>query len=329
MYRFGLLLASVAALVGGGCASTTVRQNPGEHDHGFRFYRPKPYLFVQPAGGPAADADAPDYVSIDWMMLPDFSEQYSIHARAGLGINESKITLADGWNLTQVDYSIDSRTDENIKSIGGLIKAAATVLGKSSAPVPPAAERIAGALVPAHNVPFGFYEAVIDRDPSGTKRLYGFRYLGFMPYGPCPIAPTGSQAECCQTAAVYGLVNENGMTVFKRLDHLAASEVQAERPAAKPLTKEKLQAALTEMGLTLRNEANKHLTMGNTVVTVTPTAVSASEVQVVVLVSKMEANKAGVELALTTALEKVVLDNFAPAKASSVKVTKVTLTVNQ
>ena len=34
----------------------------------------------------------------------------------------------------------------------------------------------------ATNIPFGFYEAVIARDPKGKKQLYGWRYVGFMPF---------------------------------------------------------------------------------------------------------------------------------------------------
>ena len=39
-----LLVCLVVFVAGVGCTSTTVKQNPGPHDHGFRFYRPKPYL---------------------------------------------------------------------------------------------------------------------------------------------------------------------------------------------------------------------------------------------------------------------------------------------
>ena len=86
------LLAALAAAVG--CATTKVCKNPGEHDRGLRYYLPKPYLLVDqavkvtPVG---ADGKATEYtplknmVNISLEYLPDFAEEYSIHARAGIG----------------------------------------------------------------------------------------------------------------------------------------------------------------------------------------------------------------------------------------------------
>lgn len=235
MIAKNLMVALVGSVLSLGCTVTSVRQNPGEHDKGFRFYRPKPYLMVTPAGGDTG-TNAPEFVKLEMKMMPDFSEQYSIHPRAGFGDNTTNLTLDEGWNLTKIDAKLDSKTDENIKSIAGFVKSAAALAPSGARSADTGRKnKNNGAVITARNVPFGVYEAVISCDESGTKRLAGFRYIGFMPNVTCPVNSCGSQTQCCD-GEVYGLVNEvidgKSLTVFKLISDIATEEVKAVRQKA-------------------------------------------------------------------------------------------------
>lgn len=204
------------------CATTNVKKNPGPHDHGFRYYRPKPYLLIQPTLPGTADKFAPDeLVSISLAWLPDFSEEYSIRIRAGMGTNKTTFKLQDGWNLTEVNVDIDSKFAENVKAFGELIKAVAP---KGFLPTPSANEGQPATaekfVVRATNVPMGYYESVVGKGPDGVKRLYGWRYLGFAPYANCPLEPSGVECADCESQILYGLVFANGVMSFQPLNQI-------------------------------------------------------------------------------------------------------------
>lgn len=207
-----------------------VTPNPGPTDTGVRYYRPKPYLKVEPAEV-AIDRNAkkfaPGIVRLSLVYLPDFSEEYSIDVRTGFGTADVGIELEDGWNLTAINQDLDSQTDENIEAIGKLIGAVGDVVPTSLAPM----DEDISFTVPATDVPIGFYEAVLGRDSCGRKRLYGFRYVGFVPYGQCPLEMGGSDFACCHdpTAGLFGLTFRNGKMVFKPL---AAMSVEPDAGAA-------------------------------------------------------------------------------------------------
>jgi hypothetical protein len=200
-----------------GCASTTVTRHPGPNDCGVRYYRPKPYLLLT-----AADGNAVDQVEIKLEYLPDFSEEYAIHIRSGLGANKTKITLDQGWNLTKIDYDVDSKVPENIEAVADLIDKVGGVL--------PTAEKQSRVTVKASNVPLGYYEAVIGCGPSGGKQLFGWRYVGFLPYAQCPTEMGGFACSDCQSETIYALVFDNGVMTFKSLD--AAATTRSEVTAA-------------------------------------------------------------------------------------------------
>lgn len=223
----------VSILICGLCFGATgclprvnVVQNPGPRDKGVRYYRPKPYLLVTPAGKAYTDPESKKnvvepsdtYVQIQLQYLPDFSEEYSINVRTGFGTADVGIKLENGWNLTEINQKLDSQTDENLKAVAELIKA-----------VPPAAfganvEAVPPATVSARNVPLGYYESVIGRDNCGKKQIFGWRYLGFMPYAQCPITPSGGDCSICGEGgdmAIYGLVFENNVMVFKSLGEIS------------------------------------------------------------------------------------------------------------
>lgn len=215
--------------------------NPKPHDKGIRYYRPKPYLLVSSSGetkvtvkeGSKETITVPDakYVHIQLQYLPDFEEEYAIDVRSGFGVADVSITLEQGWNLTAINQKLDSQTDENLQGaaalIGSIAKAAggtsATGEGKASPGAQPSFT------VAATNVPLGYYESVIGKDHCGRKRLYGFRYVGFMPYQSCPIQASGSQSFGCTSEELYGIIFDQGVMTFKPLSEIAATCVQ---PAA-------------------------------------------------------------------------------------------------
>lgn len=206
------LVALVAISMASGCVlpSTKVVKNPTPNDKGVRYYRPKPYLFIKPMVNQGGVVDG--YVTLDQVYMPDFTEEYSIHIRSGLGINHTSFKLQDGWNLTEFDVNIDSQFNENVSAIADLMR---------SIPQSPAGGGAPGSMtVRATNVPMGLYEAVVSRGGDGKKRLYGFRYVGFMPYEPCPVESGGVQCQDCYSGALYGLVFEDGAMIFRPLPEI-------------------------------------------------------------------------------------------------------------
>jgi hypothetical protein len=218
MVRFKtmLLLAALCTTSCMGCLPRTlVKKNPGPDDCGVRYYRPKPYLMVKPAVNKNGEP-VPGYVSLEPTTLPDFSEEYSIHIRPGLGSNETNITLEDGWKLTGLNVAVDSKFDENLAAVAEVAKGIPT----------------SGDFGPEHrievrgmNVPLGLYESVIANDGC-QKRLYGFRYVGFLPFSGCPVEMSGCQNATCEEAAMYGLVfdQEANVMVFKLLHEISENK---------------------------------------------------------------------------------------------------------
>lgn len=236
MFRLAILL-----LVGlTGCTpSTVVRKNPGDFDRGIRFYRPKPYLLIAPAGGNVTvketekggessketvttTGNSDRFVSIRLEYLPDFSEEYSISVRPGFGVNNTEITLTDGWNLTAVNQQLDSQTDENVAAAAELVGAISQAFGATgSSGIKTNNDQFSGGsrpvVVKATNVPLGYYEAILS-DYNGKKRLYGWRYVGFAPYLQCPTEGFNDDCiDCCESDEIFGLVFREGVMTFAPL----------------------------------------------------------------------------------------------------------------
>ena len=175
-------------------------------------------------------------ISMKLEYLPDFSEEYAINLKPGLGTGNFEFELENGWNLTSLNAETDQQTAEIIGSIGSLIGALSPtpgVLEKSAqnpslnltqqAPAPPAT-------IYGSNVPFGFYEAVIACDPHGRKQLYGWRYVGFMPFQACPVEPRGAQQVCCDTQDIYGMVFVNGVLQFQKIHEIPTMPIDPTSP---------------------------------------------------------------------------------------------------
>lgn len=232
--RHNLLVVTMLAtsIMTFGCTPRVrVRKSPGPMDTGIRYYRPKPYLRIEPAGSVVTEGKtststpSDEFVAISLEYLPDFSEEYSIEVCPGLGSANVSIGLTDGWNLTSLNQDLDSQFDENVKAVADLAKAAAGFIptngfSKGAGPPSGSTQRF---VVAATNVPIGYYESVISKDACGKKRLYGFRYVGFLPYSPCPTEMCGSDQLACGSipSDLYGMIFENGVMKFKRLDSIS------------------------------------------------------------------------------------------------------------
>jgi hypothetical protein len=136
-----------------GCASVTVRKVPtGDNDslEGVRFYRPAPYLMVsdssseskqtsaQAAKGPSAKTLQ---YSVIWM--PDLSQEYVIQVKSGLGSVTFNPTLENGWNLTGLNATADSKTAELLTALTGFVpKALSSAAGVKPAKVTPGMYRL-------------------------------------------------------------------------------------------------------------------------------------------------------------------------------------------
>ncbi len=221
-------------LIAGCMPRVIVRAHPTPNDQGIRYYRPKPFLKVEPAEVALEKNQTtimPGVVRISLVYLPDFSEEYAIDVRSGLGIANVGIKLEDGWNLTEISQELDSQADENVRGVASLLSAVGDI-SPTSGSIPKNVE--ASFTVSARNVPLGFYESIIGRDSRGCKRLYGFRYVGFVPFTHCPVDGAGQQSLCCSDpeSGLYGLSFVNGQMVFLPLDEMAhSSAVDATKPA--------------------------------------------------------------------------------------------------
>ena len=244
-----------------------VLPNPSPHDKGIRYYRPKPYLLVSSGVAETTVSERektvttksvpdPKYVNIQLVYLPDFEEEYAIDVRTGFGTADVEITLEEGWNLTGINQKLDSRTSENLTAIADLIGAvskfpAAAATGEDSSNRKLAAPQCS---VRATNVPLGYYESVLGRDAAGRKHLYGFRYIGFMPFAACPQSMKGVECGNCQTTDLYGLVFVNDAMVFRRLSEIESLggheqfETVASQPESLPLANVSREVQYDEKG---------------------------------------------------------------------------------
>ncbi|MCA9194815.1 MAG: hypothetical protein KDB03_23755 [Planctomycetales bacterium] len=302
MVAIRIMLVAVCLLPLMGCnPRAIIRQNPSQHDRGLRFYRPKPYLLVSPTDGVTEVTVKGDqkttkvgksdsYVSMQLEYLPDFSEEYSISVRPGLGQNNTKITLKDGWNLTQLDQDLDSNFDDNVKAIAELAKVAGTIVGTGGGVAADSADGATKSfVVPATNVPLGYYESIIGRDACGKKQLYGWRYVGFAPYLGCPSGGTGSMCIDCGTD-LYGLVFRNGVMTFAPLYETQIGDVELKEQQTS-ITRQGQQSlselekkVLSAVRLSFPNVAVKAITETNWTVTSNTTLSSTQKAQLTALI---------------------------------------------
>lgn len=91
--------------------------------------------------------------------LPDYTQEYIMIPHYWLGSVAMKPTLADGWNLTNFDSTVDTKIPETINALASMAKSIAPSGVVSAAKPAPQAELITG----YNQLHPGLYEVV----PSG------------------------------------------------------------------------------------------------------------------------------------------------------------------
>ncbi len=158
MLRYSL---AIAAALTASCATVDVYpvaneygskgKNVGADASGIRFFRPAPHVWLTKA--PASDkvntaqtvtkdssvagkettstatvSTATDGYSATVVMLPDYSKEYIVQWSAGMGSVTPNLTLAEGWNLTAFNSTVNSTGATLLDStIGKTITAIGTV----------------------------------------------------------------------------------------------------------------------------------------------------------------------------------------------------------
>jgi hypothetical protein len=161
---------------------------------------------------------------MDIKYLPDYNEEYSIKLRPGLGVGSLQMQLQDGWNLTSVGMQTDQQTAQILGAVASIISAVrgggAPAGGPSKTAVPKygAMELCVEA---QRDVPLGFYEPVIATDPHGRKCLFGWRYVGFMPFTGCPVEPcVQPNVVTCSPDELWGIIATSNSIKFQRLSDI-------------------------------------------------------------------------------------------------------------
>jgi len=203
---------------------------------GIRYYRPKPYLLITPVSATTTTEKdktkttttepGAKFVNLDLEYLPDYGEEYAIQVRPGLGTADVKIELEDGWKLASLNQNLDTKFSENLQALTGVAEAATRL----AVPTPEAlgldAEKPSASsgtrVVQATNVPLGYYESVIGLDGHGRKQMYGWRYIGFLPFANCPPEVCGrGLSQDCKSTILYGLVFRDGIMEFRQIGDVA------------------------------------------------------------------------------------------------------------
>jgi hypothetical protein len=97
-----------------GCAGVEVtritKENP--YKEGIRFYRPYPYLLI-------TKVKQGENLECKIVYLPNVNEEYAVRVKSGIGSTEAKLTLEDGWNLTQFGETRESKSAEMVNALTG------------------------------------------------------------------------------------------------------------------------------------------------------------------------------------------------------------------
>jgi hypothetical protein len=177
-------------------------------------------------------------ISMQIKYLPDYNEEYSVKLRPGLGTGKLNFKLEDGWNLTSVGMESDQKTAEILGSVASIIGAVRgsstpkTSIKPNYMDMTDLLDSLAGTshftIDTRPDVPLGFYEPIIATDPHGRKSLFGWRYVGFMPFAGCPVevcAP--KQTIECTYADLYGLIATPNSIKFQKLSEIKDGPINA------------------------------------------------------------------------------------------------------
>lgn len=112
-HYYGVLALAITTTA---CARVEVTKlaDAKTYSEGIRFYRPVPYLVTSQKDGCTRQI----------VYLPDPDEEYLIRVLSGYGAVDAKVTLENGWNLTALGETRDSKIPETITAVGGLLAGA-------------------------------------------------------------------------------------------------------------------------------------------------------------------------------------------------------------
>lgn len=152
-----LALCIVSTLFLTSCGSSIAVKKLGDNDTGIPYYLPKPYLLItsgfsatgykpmvtetetkKPDGTktskkvteqvPMTSDINKDGYSVKIVYLPDLRAKYGITIKPGNGTSDTKITLANGWQLTSLDIITDTKVAETIEATAGFVSAVGAVI---------------------------------------------------------------------------------------------------------------------------------------------------------------------------------------------------------
>jgi len=112
-----------------GCASVEVVKITDANKNtakGARFYRPYPYILVT--------KDKDGVVKSETIWLPNIKEEYAINMKSGMGTVNGNFALTNGWQLTQLGVTSDSKLPETMNAATSLIATAAKTFFKAENP---------------------------------------------------------------------------------------------------------------------------------------------------------------------------------------------------
>ncbi len=126
----------VAIFIWSGCASVQVVPVQNEtgsegrvlgHEAGVRFYRPAPYVWITAL--PREKKGDPVEYEAKIVVLPDFSQEYAIQWKTGLGSVNPRFELTDGWNLTDFNSRADSAASTVVREATGAVVELGSAIG--------------------------------------------------------------------------------------------------------------------------------------------------------------------------------------------------------
>lgn len=117
------LAVCLLIVVGSGCSSIQVKPIESESEHGLRFYQPEPYLLVSVT----EVEDTTTKLKSEIIWLPNFKKGYVAKPTGYVGSSNIKLTLNDGWNLSDFGLNRDSKGPEIVEAIAGLVTAVAAL----------------------------------------------------------------------------------------------------------------------------------------------------------------------------------------------------------
>lgn len=196
---------------------------------GLQYYLPKPYLLVvslpeeasrpkmqeqtppkkDPAGDATPDGNKTPAASVSDMSflaatkqyqvkliyLPDFSRRYAVSISAGLGTAQMNAQLQNGWMLTSLNGSSDSKIPETITALAALASSiGGAVTGAGGAAKAPTKTAFDGGATPYQLFP-GLYEFVFDLKSGALNGLRAVTYFCDTGLKQRPSNPDGTVGE--------------------------------------------------------------------------------------------------------------------------------------